>query len=177
MFASIYRHTDVVKVYFAMGIGHRLKEYRKIKGIHTITRFSEIAGISQGSLSDIENEKTLPSADTMQKIARNTDINPHWLLTGEGSIIRAITGKEEKSISTLHELIQSYPDFRELCEQFIDVLLYLKDKHWESRAFADLIEGFHDRIMKKKTRVGDAVEKYLVRGKNKTLPKNSSKRG
>lgn len=157
-----------------MGIGHRLKEYRNIKGIRTITRFSEILGISQGSLSDIENEKTFPSADTMQKIALNTDINLHWLLTGKGSlIIGAVTGEEEKSISTLHELIKNYPEFRGLCEQFVDVLLYLKDKHWESRAFTDLIEGFHDRIMKKKTRVGDAVEKYLVRGKSKTLPKNS----
>ena len=135
-----------------MGIGHRLKEYRKIKRILTITSFSEIIGISQGSLSDIENEKTFPSADTLQKIVRNTDINVQWLLTGEGSIIiGAITGEEEKSISTLHELMKSYPEFRELCEQFVDVLLYLKDKHWESRAFADLIEGFHDRIMKKRT--------------------------
>lgn len=156
-----------------MGIGQRLKEYRKIKGIRTITRFSEIVGISQGSLSDIENEKTFPSADTMQKIARNTDVNLHWLLTGEGSIIKAITGKEEKFISTLHELIKSYPEFRELCEQFVDVLLYLKDKHWESRAFADLIDGFHDRLMKKKTRAGDAVENYHVRRKSNPLPKNS----
>jgi transcriptional regulator with XRE-family HTH domain len=138
-----------------MGIGRRLKEYRKIKGIRTITSFSEIIGISQGSLSDIENEKTFPSADTLQKIIQNTDINAHWLLTGEGSLLREIKGKEEEAIQTLHSLIQSHTDFRVLCSQFADILLYLKDKYWESHAFADLIDGFHDRIMKKGTKGED----------------------
>lgn len=141
-----------------MGIGHRLKEYRKIKKIHTITSFSELIGISQGSLSDIENEKTFPSADTFQKIIKNTDINAHWLLTGEGSIVRENEGKEEASIQTLQSLIQNYPDFRISCYQFVDILLYLKDKHWESQAFADLIDGFHDRVMKKRTQAEDVVK-------------------
>jgi transcriptional regulator with XRE-family HTH domain len=148
-----------------MGMGQRLKEYQKIKRIRTITSFSEIIGISQGSLSDIENEKTFPSADTLKKIVKNTDINAHWLLTGEGSPLSEIKGKEEESIQTLHSLIQSYPDFAVLSYQFVDILLYLKDKHWESRAFADLIDGFHDRIMKKKTRVEDVVK---IKGENKT---------
>jgi transcriptional regulator with XRE-family HTH domain len=151
------RYRDIVKEYFGMGIGHRLKEYRRIKRIRTSTSFSEIIGISQGSLSDIENEKTFPSADTLKKIIKNTDINAHWLLTGEGSISREIKGKEEASLQTLHSLIQNYPDFRILCYQFVDILLYLKDKHWERRAFADLIDGFHDRIMKKQTQVEDVV--------------------
>lgn len=138
-----------------MGIGYRLKEYRKIRGIRTITRFSEIIGISQGSLSDIENEKTFPSADTLQKIVEKTDINAHWLLTGKGSLVREIKGKEEEAIQTLHSLIQSYPDFGVLSYQFVDILLYLKDKYWESRAFVDLIDGFHDRIMRKGPKVGD----------------------
>lgn len=140
-----------------MGIGQRLKEYRKTKRIRTITSFSETIGISQGSLSDIENEKTLPSADTLQKIIKITDINAHWLLTGEGSISREIKSKEEEAIQTLNSLIQNHPDFRVLCSQFVDILLYLKDKYWESSAFTDLIDGFHDRIMKKKARVEDVV--------------------
>jgi transcriptional regulator with XRE-family HTH domain len=140
-----------------MGIGHRVKEYRKIKRIRTSTSFSEMIGISQGSLSDIENEKTFPSADTLKKIIHNTDINAHWLLTGEGSISREINGEEEEPIQTLRSIIQSYPDFRVLCYQIVDILLYLKDKYWESSAFTDLIDGFHDRIMKKKTKVEDVV--------------------
>ena len=153
----IDRHRDIVKDKFAMGIGTRLKEYRKIKGIRTITSFSEIIGISQGSLSDIENEKTLPSADTLQKIVQITDINAHWLLTGKGSISREMKGEEEETIQTLRSIIQSHPDFKLLCAQFVDILFYLKDKYWESRAFADLIDGFHDRVMKKVERVEDAV--------------------
>ena len=149
------RHRDIVKENFGMGIGHRLKVYRKIKGIRTITSFSETIGISQGSLSDIENEKTFPSADTLHKIVEKTDINAHWLLTGEGSPLREIKGKEEEALQTLHSLMQSRPDFGVLSYQFVDILLYLKDKHWESRAFTDLIDGFHDRIMKKSILVED----------------------
>ena len=154
---KLYRYKDIVKDCFAMGIGQRLKEYRKIKGIRTITSFSETIGISQGSLSDIENEKTFPSADTLQKIIQNTDINAHWLLTGEGPILREMKGEEEEAIQTLHILLQSHPDFRVLCSQFVDILLYLRDKYWESSAFADLIDGFHDRIMKKVTKIEDVV--------------------
>jgi transcriptional regulator with XRE-family HTH domain len=138
-----------------MGMGHRLTVYRKIRGIRTVTNFSEIIGISQGSLSDIENEKTFPSADTLHKIVEKTDINAHWLLTGEGSPLREIKGKEEEALQTLHSLMQSRPDFGVLSYQFVDILLYLKDKHWESRAFTDLIDGFHDRIMKKSILVED----------------------
>jgi transcriptional regulator with XRE-family HTH domain len=47
-----------------------------------IVDFAKQIGISQGSLSDIENEKTKPSAETLSSIVRNTDIDATWLLTG-----------------------------------------------------------------------------------------------
>jgi phage repressor protein C with HTH and peptisase S24 domain len=70
-----------------MGVGKRIREFRKLKGL-TVQEFAKLIGISQGSLSDIENEKTKPSADTISSLVRNTDINPTWLLTGEGPMFR-----------------------------------------------------------------------------------------
>ncbi|WP_183355984.1 helix-turn-helix domain-containing protein [Geomonas silvestris] len=64
-------------------IGSRIADYRR--GLKfKVAEFARIIGISQGSLSDIENNKTKPSADTIEAIVRNTDINPGWLLTGVG---------------------------------------------------------------------------------------------
>ena len=68
-------------------INKRLEEYRLQKHLK-VTELAKIIGISHGSLSDIKNGKTLPRADTLEKIVRNTDINAHWLLTGEGPMLR-----------------------------------------------------------------------------------------
>jgi len=69
-------------------IGQRLEEYRKTKG-YKVQELAAMIGLSQGSLSDIKNGKTQPHADTIEKIVRNTDINAHWLATGEGTMLRA----------------------------------------------------------------------------------------
>jgi transcriptional regulator with XRE-family HTH domain len=65
-------------------IGVRIKSYREGKSLK-VAGLAGIIGVSQGSLSDIENGKTKPSADTLAKIVRHTDIDPRWLLTGEGN--------------------------------------------------------------------------------------------
>ncbi|MDA8325743.1 MAG: helix-turn-helix domain-containing protein [Nitrospiraceae bacterium] len=70
-----------------MTIGKRIKGYRLKKGLK-VKEFSEKIGISQGTLSDIENEKTKPSADTLSLIIRHADINPNWLLTGAGPLTK-----------------------------------------------------------------------------------------
>ncbi len=70
-----------------MTIGKRIKGYRTSNGLK-VKEFSEKIGISQGTLSDIENGKTKPSADTLSLIIRHTDINPNWLLTGHGAFTR-----------------------------------------------------------------------------------------
>ena len=62
--------------------GSRLKQYRIDKG-WTGTQLAEIIGISQGSLSEIENGKREPSGKIFYGIATNTDIDIKWLLTGE----------------------------------------------------------------------------------------------
>lgn len=63
-------------------LGSRIREYRLSKNFK-VKKFAELIGISQGSLSDIENEKTNPSAETLESIVRNTDIDIYWLFTGD----------------------------------------------------------------------------------------------
>lgn len=65
-------------------IGVRCKTYR-LSQRAKVADFAKLIGISQGSLSDIENNKTKPSADTLCNLVRYTDIDARWLLTGEGA--------------------------------------------------------------------------------------------
>ena len=65
-----------------MLVGKRLKEFRLSKDMKAI-EFAKICGISQGSLSGLENGKSYPSAETIINLIRFTDINVEWLLTGE----------------------------------------------------------------------------------------------
>jgi len=68
-------------------IGQRLKAWRKESGL-TLVQLSKKISVSQGSLSDQENGISLPSSTTLQKMCLRTDINVHWLLTGQGRMKR-----------------------------------------------------------------------------------------
>ncbi len=114
-------------------IGMRIKEYRKMMGA-TAVEFAKLAEISQGSLSGIENMKTKPAADTIAAIVRNTDINPMWLLTGEGPIKREETVQAsslteeilETAIEVAEELLESL-DKRATPKQRTQLILALYD--------------------------------------------------
>lgn len=62
-------------------IGKRLKLFRKSRFM-TLAKFAKVVFVSQGSLSELENGKSLPSATTLKNLYyAGCDIN--WLLTGE----------------------------------------------------------------------------------------------
>jgi len=63
-------------------IGLRLQAYRQKKGL-TGKQLADIIGISQGSLSELENGKRDPSGKVFQGIMENTDIDISWLITGK----------------------------------------------------------------------------------------------
>jgi transcriptional regulator with XRE-family HTH domain len=68
-------------------VGKRLKSWRK----HSMLKLVELSKkirVSQGSLSDLENDKSLPSATTLANLCMFADINIYWLLTGRGPMTR-----------------------------------------------------------------------------------------
>lgn len=46
---------------------------------------SALIGVSQSALSEMENDKSLPSAVTLTGLCLKTDLNIYWLLTGKES--------------------------------------------------------------------------------------------
>ncbi len=68
-------------------VGERLREWRK-KSKMKLLELAEVIQISQGSLSDLENNKSLPSANTLASLHTQTDLNIVWLLTETGKMRR-----------------------------------------------------------------------------------------
>ncbi len=68
---------------------------------------SHLIKVSQGSLSDLENDKSLPSATTLANLSIYTDLNIYWLLNGRGPVNRKLVPGIDKST----EQSDLYEDF------------------------------------------------------------------
>lgn len=63
-------------------IGIRIKMRRKEIGL-TQPQVKQLTGISSGTLSDIENGKSLPATPSLIKLSKALDCSIDWILTGE----------------------------------------------------------------------------------------------
>jgi transcriptional regulator with XRE-family HTH domain len=86
--------------------GKRLRAWRKSVPLK-LMQLSQLIKVSQGSLSDLENDKSLPSATTLANLSTYTDLNIFWLLTGKGPVSRKLSPEMEKST----EQSRLYEDF------------------------------------------------------------------
>ena len=107
-------------------VGSRLRLWRKSMRMKLLD-VKEMIGVSQGSLSDIENNKSLPSADTIAKLYQFTNLNIVWLLTGKGSMVRSENGHhaiEQGETQLVEETMEIYGEdqkLRELVEKLIRI--------------------------------------------------------
>jgi len=86
--------------------GQRLRAWRKSVPLK-LMELSRLIKVSQGSLSDLENDKSLPSATTLSNLSIYTDLNIYWLLNGRGPVIREQVPETGKSA----EQTRLYEDF------------------------------------------------------------------
>jgi transcriptional regulator with XRE-family HTH domain len=59
-------------------IGQKVKAFRKKQELSQID-FAETIGISQGRLSEIEQGKTKPSAETLNQLRKKFNVDLNWL--------------------------------------------------------------------------------------------------
>lgn len=109
-------------------IGRKIREYRLAMGFK-LKEFAPLIGISQGALSDIENEKTKPSADTVIAIIRTTEINPWWLLVDQGEMFDRRRG--DTSDPMTRKVLDLLSRLDEASKK--DILKYVEDKELLAR--------------------------------------------
>jgi len=118
----------------AKNLGTRLRQWRKTLPLKSY-ELAKLIKISQGSLSDIENNKSLPSADTIAKLYQYSDLNIIWLLLGKGPM-----NYERKDVSDLddgalvQEAAQDYGEDRKLRDVIEKVVRIYRRGNQEKRA-------------------------------------------
>ncbi|CAM3502112.1 XRE family transcriptional regulator [Brevibacillus invocatus] len=63
-------------------LGERIRETRKRNQMNQ-TEFSQLIGVSQGTLSELEQNKYNPSLETILAIIKVFNVNATWLLFGD----------------------------------------------------------------------------------------------
>lgn len=85
-----------------MSIGSRLRQWRKKEGIAS-NIFAAQCGFSEGALSNIENDKVLPSAKILLKLNEQYNLSIDWLLTGTHSS----TPNEYKELLVIYDSLNN----------------------------------------------------------------------
>ncbi len=75
-------------------IGRRIKEIRIAKELKQ-EELAKITGVSQGFISDVEKGKKMPGSGFVISLKRCFNINPDWLLTGEGGMFTISSDRGE----------------------------------------------------------------------------------
>jgi transcriptional regulator with XRE-family HTH domain len=70
-------------------VGRETRRWRLERGL-TLTQVGERSGLNIGYLSQIENDKALPSLEALASIAAALDIPPAWLLLDSASAPRVV---------------------------------------------------------------------------------------
>ncbi len=87
-----YLSTKIIQLWnnitrwITMSIGNRLKEIRNINNLSQID-FADKLNTTQGNLSKMEANKIDLSTKIIETIMQNWNINPSWLITGNGDML------------------------------------------------------------------------------------------
>jgi len=72
-----------------VNVGRETRRWRQSRGL-TLAQVSEHSGLNVGYLSQIENEKAVPSLEALAAIAGALDVPPAWLLLDSASPPRVV---------------------------------------------------------------------------------------
>jgi transcriptional regulator with XRE-family HTH domain len=70
-------------------VGHETRRWRQTRGL-TLSQVSERSGLNIGYLSQIENDKAMPSLEALAGIAKALDVPPAWLLLDSSTPPRVV---------------------------------------------------------------------------------------
>jgi transcriptional regulator with XRE-family HTH domain len=85
-----------------MSIGEKVRKIRKEKGL-SIMDLKEKTGLSKSTISDLENDKSSPTIDTLQKIADALDVDVRDFFEDN-------TEKQSANITNIDDLLEEFPE-------------------------------------------------------------------
>lgn len=74
-------------------VGREIRRWRRTRGL-TLASLAERSGLNTGYLSQIENEKAVPSLDALVAIAGGLDVPPAWLLLDSSPAPRVVRASD-----------------------------------------------------------------------------------
>ena len=80
-------------------VGREVRHWRKARAM-TLAQLSDTSGLNLGYLSQIENEKAVPSLDALVGIADALDVPPAWLLLDSTPPPRVVRAAERPRLPT-----------------------------------------------------------------------------
>jgi transcriptional regulator with XRE-family HTH domain len=83
-------------------VNKRIKELRQHLSM-TQQDFAALCGLTNTSLSRIENEEVEPQNGTVQKVINNTGVNSEWLIKGIGELSVKTPEKELQPVNDLYK--------------------------------------------------------------------------
>jgi transcriptional regulator with XRE-family HTH domain len=81
------------KVAPVLNVGREVRRWRQTRGL-TLAQVGEQSGLNIGYLSQIENEKAVPSLEALAAIAAAIDVPAAWLLLDSSSAPRVVRATE-----------------------------------------------------------------------------------
>jgi transcriptional regulator with XRE-family HTH domain len=74
-------------------VGREVRRWRLVRGL-TLAQVGDRSGLNIGYLSQIENDKAVPSLEALAAIAAAIDVSPAWLLLDSSSAPRVVRSGE-----------------------------------------------------------------------------------
>ena len=81
-------------------VGREVRRWRRARAL-TLAEVGERSGLNVGYLSQIENEKAVPSIDALVSIARALDVSPAWLLLDSTPQPRVVRAAERPALGAI----------------------------------------------------------------------------
>lgn len=82
-------------------IKDRVVRIAEVKGVNKMDFFNDL-GLSYGNFKGVQKQSALSSDALAMILSRHKDINPAWLLIGEGEMLRNVPVTEERAETYLN---------------------------------------------------------------------------
>lgn len=105
------------------GLGNRLSEVRKIKGLSQ-QELAKLAKVHFTNVSKYERDETIPSADVLNRIAKVLEVTNDFLLNGNLNDKARNTIKDDELLIQFKRVEQLPQDKKKLVKEFLDAFIF-----------------------------------------------------